>query len=71
MKTFVDNVCRQVVERHLLRTLPELFCPESVALFSEEELRRIAAESSDNIERRQQLRELHKSLGDSLRDLRR
>ncbi|KAK5017524.1 hypothetical protein LTR16_000589 [Cryomyces antarcticus] len=71
MKTFVDNVCRQVVERHLLRTLPDLFCPEIVALFSDEELRRIAAESSDNIEKRQQLRELHKSLGDSLQDLRR
>jgi hypothetical protein len=24
MKTFVDNVCRQVIERHLLRTLPDV-----------------------------------------------
>lgn len=71
MKTFVDNICRQVIERHLLRTLPELFCLETVALFSDEELRRIAAESPDNIDKRQQLRELHESLGESLRDLRR
>ncbi|KAH7317218.1 dynamin family protein [Rhexocercosporidium sp. MPI-PUGE-AT-0058] len=25
MKTFVDNVCRQVIERHLLANLPEIF----------------------------------------------
>lgn len=71
MKTFVDNVCKQVIERHLLKTLPELFCPDSVAFFSDEDLMSIAAESSDNVEKRQQLRELHDSLTESLRDLRR
>ncbi|KAK4944808.1 hypothetical protein LTR28_008176 [Elasticomyces elasticus] len=61
----------KVIERHLLRTLPELFCPESVALFSDGELRRIAAESPGNVEKRQQLQELHESLSVSLRDFRR
>lgn len=71
MKTLVDHVCSQLVKRHLLRTLPELFCPESDALFSDEELKRIAAESPDKVEERHQLRQLQKSLGDSLRGLRR
>ena len=71
MKTFVDNVCRQVVERHLLRPLPEIFCPERVALFADEELERIAAESLTLIDRRKELQELKESLTSSLRDLRR
>ncbi|PVH71731.1 putative dynamin GTPase [Cadophora sp. DSE1049] len=30
LKTFVDNVCRQVVERHILSTLPNIFAPTTV-----------------------------------------
>jgi hypothetical protein len=41
---FVDNVCKQVVERHLIRDLPKVFQPESIVLLSDEDLRRIAAE---------------------------
>jgi hypothetical protein len=68
---FVDNVCRQVIERHLLRNIPGIFCPESVASFGDEILKRIAAESRGNKEKRTRLRELHKALVRSLRDLRR
>lgn len=32
-KTFVDNVCVQVVERHLLRNLADVFSPEMVIGF--------------------------------------
>ncbi|RFU28102.1 hypothetical protein B7463_g8219, partial [Scytalidium lignicola] len=71
LKTFVDNVCRQVIERHLLSMLPTIFCPETVASFEDDTLRRIAAESEGSSERRQQLREFHEALGHSLRDLRR
>jgi hypothetical protein len=45
MKKVVDNVCRQVIERHLLKPLPTIFCPESVASIEDEDLNRIAAEA--------------------------
>ena len=64
-------MCKQVIERHLLRTLPEIFSPESVASLSNGDLERIAAESAGNVERRRQLQELNESLKDGLRDLRR
>lgn len=68
---FVNNVCRQVIERHLLRNVPGIFCPESVASFGDEILKCIAAESQGNKEKRTHLRELHEALVRSLRDLRR
>ncbi|KAI9710012.1 MAG: hypothetical protein M1828_002341 [Chrysothrix sp. TS-e1954] len=71
MKTFVDNVCKQVIERHLLRRLAWIFCPEQVAAFKDEDLQRIAAEAPENVEIRRHLRELHKKLDSSLQDLRR
>jgi hypothetical protein len=43
MKTFVDNVCRQVVERHLLIGLTKVFDPMRVSQFPEEELLKIAS----------------------------
>lgn len=71
MKTFVDNVCRQVIERHLLRNLPGVFCPERVASMSDETLKAIGSETQDNKERRKQLRELHDALALALQNLRR
>jgi hypothetical protein len=68
-KTFVDNVCKQVIERHLLRPLPKLFSPEIVAGYSEGELLRIAAESPQNLARRSYLKELRETLTNSLTDL--
>lgn len=68
---FVDNTCRQVIERHLLRKLPEIFCPQTVAALGDGDLERIAAEQPSSIEKRKHLRDLHKSLSDSFRDLRR
>jgi len=69
MKTFVDNVCRQVIERHLVRGLPNAFEPETVIMLGEDELRRIAAEPANNAERRKELQGLLESLNGSLEDL--
>ncbi|KAG9240272.1 dynamin GTPase [Calycina marina] len=70
MKTFVDNVCRQVVERHLLSTLPGIFDPTTVINFSDEEILRIASEPEKQKHRRTSLLALAKGLRDSLKDLR-
>ena len=70
LKTFVDNVCKQVVERHLLRNLPDIFSPQSVAGYPDEELQRIAGEKSDVIEKRKQLQEQVMNLKAGLSDLR-
>lgn len=69
MKTFVDNVCRQVVERHLLCHLPSVFSPESVAAYDEDELRRIAAETPGAAAKRKQLERLRDDLKEGLDDL--
>jgi hypothetical protein len=69
-KTFVDNVCRQVIERHLIQTLPDVFSPEGVAMFSDIELTRIAADSPTVIKKRKDLRDLHSNLVASLQELR-
>lgn len=70
MKTFVDNICRQVTERHLLANLPEIFAPTSVIKFSDEDLERIAAEPVKQKDRRAALVALAKGLRESLVDLR-
>ncbi|KAH0493480.1 hypothetical protein TgHK011_000148 [Trichoderma gracile] len=69
MKTFIDNVARQVIERHILSPLPKAFCPTSVSLFSEEDLKRIASESEKQIDRREKLAAQVQGLKKSLRDL--
>ncbi|KAJ5768945.1 Dynamin [Penicillium odoratum] len=43
-KTFVDNVCRQVIERHILAKLNNAFNPMTVSCYSDEELVSLAAE---------------------------
>ena len=48
-----------------------MFCPESVAAYGDEDLKRIAAEVPENIMKKKNLRDLLENLGCSLRDLRR
>jgi len=67
----VDNVCRQVIERHLVRNLSKIFSPDKVAALTDEELRRIAVESSERVAKRTQLRELYENLKECFHDLRR
>lgn len=69
-KTYVDNVCRQVVERHLLSNLPEIFSPQSVAGYSDEELERIAGEKPEVVEKRRRLHQELENLKAGLKDLR-
>ena len=69
-KTFVDNVCKQVVERHLLKNLPDIFSPQSVAGYTDEELERIAGERPEVVEKRKRLYEELENLKAGLKDLR-
>lgn len=70
MKTFVDNVCRQVIERHIISKLPNIFHPTAVVQFSDEDVERIAMEQKSTIERRRELKTLVKILNEGLNDLR-
>ncbi|KAJ5666901.1 hypothetical protein N7462_011310 [Penicillium macrosclerotiorum] len=69
MKTFVDNVCRQVVERHIMQKLPLIFEPTAVSCMSDEELARITTEPEQNVRRRKELQSLVNALEKSLEDL--
>lgn len=69
-KTFVDNVCIQVIERHLVRGMPQILSPERVAGYADAELFAIAGEDEHILERRRQLQALQSSLVASLEDLR-
>jgi hypothetical protein len=44
MKTFIDNIYRQVIERLILSALLELFTPIKVMFLSDEDLLYIALE---------------------------
>ncbi|KAJ5517899.1 Dynamin [Penicillium expansum] len=68
-KTFVDNVCRQVIERHILAKLADAFSPMTVSLYSEEELISLAIESPQICHLRSDARQLQAALEQSLRDL--
>ena len=70
MKTFVDNVCRQIVERHLVRNLHDIFPPPLIFSLQDEEIARIASEPSSKQDRRKELRALEISLQESLLELR-
>jgi len=70
LRIFVDSVFRQVIERHLLRFLPMTFCLEGVAIYKDEGLECIPAKSPENIQKRKELRDLHKKVDCSLIDLR-
>ncbi|KAK1961982.1 vacuolar sorting protein VPS1 [Colletotrichum sublineola] len=69
MMTFIDNVCKQVVERHILVPLPEIFCPTTVSQFSDDDLLRIGSEPETEITRRQKLVMAAHGLRNSLVDL--
>ncbi|KAJ6141200.1 dynamin GTPase [Penicillium chermesinum] len=69
MKTFVDNVCRQVIERHIIAKLPSVFEPVIVSGYETEELLRMAAESAQVSTRRDEARHFQQLLERSLEDL--
>lgn len=65
----MDNVCRQVVERHLLRNLCHAFSPEKVAVYTDDDLRAIAGESTERVEKRERLKQLSAALKEVLAEL--
>lgn len=69
MKTFVDNVCRQVIERHLLTGLAKVFDPIYVSQLSEEEVLTIASETPRIRDRRIELQDLAQVLEETLSEL--
>ncbi|RHZ51201.1 hypothetical protein CDV55_100581, partial [Aspergillus turcosus] len=69
MKTFVDNLCRQVIERHILAKLPSVFDPVTVSAYTDDDLLRLAAESPQIRRRRAEALQLQAALEQSLRDL--
>lgn len=70
MKTFVDNVCRQVIERHLLTGLAKVFDPVYLSQLSEEDVVTIASETAQIRDRRIELQGLSQALEESLQELR-
>lgn len=69
MKTFADNVCRQVIERHIIAKLPNVFEPVLVSGYQTDDLLRMAAESPQVSLRRDEARHLQEVLEQSLGDL--
>lgn len=69
MKTFVDNVCRQVIERHLLNGLTKVFDPVRVSQLSEDDITKIASETVQVRNRRIELQVLKQALEESLHEL--
>ncbi|KAJ6257355.1 Dynamin [Drechslerella dactyloides] len=62
LKTFVDNVCRQVIERHILTDLSDIFSPVSVMQFSAEKVEHLGSESDEVQRKRQELEGLRAQL---------
>lgn len=69
MKTFTDSVARQVIERHIISPLPEVFCPGSVSALSDEELIVIGSEPKSQNLKRTKLGNQADQLRHSLADL--
>lgn len=54
-KTFIDNIEKQVIRRHLINGLEDLFSPAVVAGWSDEEIAMAAAEPKATTVKRQDL----------------
>lgn len=54
-KTFIDNVCVQVVDRHVMRGLEEVFSPLEVSRWDDETVSKASAESQRIMEERKRL----------------
>ncbi|KAJ5713142.1 uncharacterized protein N7483_010323 [Penicillium malachiteum] len=69
VKTFVDNVCRQVIERHLLTLLPSMFDPTLISSYSDKKLVHLAGESPSTIQYRVKTLKLQEALKQSIEEL--
>ncbi|KAF3291428.1 hypothetical protein TWF970_000641 [Orbilia oligospora] len=66
MKTFIDNVCRQVIERHIVADLSKVLSPVNITMFSDEKVMRLVSESEHSQKRRVELRALKEKLESGL-----
>ncbi|KAB8240074.1 P-loop containing nucleoside triphosphate hydrolase protein [Aspergillus flavus] len=66
LKTFVDNICRQVLERHIISKLPVTFYPTQIGMIPDEDIKKIASESAETAKKRQELNSLADALQQSL-----
>ncbi|EED11765.1 dynamin GTPase, putative [Talaromyces stipitatus ATCC 10500] len=69
MKSFVDNVCRQVIEKHILAKLQNVFNPLTVSTYNDQDLLHLATESPEICNRRAEALRLQEALEQSLHDL--
>lgn len=69
MKTFVDNVCRQVIERHIVAKLPSVFEPVLVSGYETDRLLQMGAETAQISLRRDEACHLQEALERSLDEL--
>ncbi|EFE38018.1 dynamin GTPase, putative [Trichophyton verrucosum HKI 0517] len=61
-KYFIDVIAKQVVERHLVAPLNEIFAPRVLARYSDKQIHFLAAETIDMIRRREHLESRYKIL---------
>ncbi|KAK8061923.1 Interferon-induced GTP-binding protein Mx [Apiospora phragmitis] len=69
MKTFVDNVCRQVIERHLVARLPDMFNPFMITQLTDERIMLLGSEPEGQQRKRDELATRKRILVASLADL--
>ncbi|GAO16255.1 uncharacterized protein UV8b_08230 [Ustilaginoidea virens] len=69
LKTFIDNVTRQVVERQIMAPFRDAFSPKAISQLSDEELLRIGSEPEEQTRKREQLSKMVQGLKDSLKQL--
>lgn len=69
MTTFVDNVCRQAVERRILTSLPKFSSPTTLSSRSGVEILRIGPEPEEQKATREQLSPLADCMHESLKEL--
>lgn len=68
-KTFVDNITRQVIERHIVAKLADAFNPITVSCYSDEELVDLATVPPKIGHRRSEMYRVQRTLKQSFRDL--
>ncbi|EGD94406.1 hypothetical protein TESG_01924 [Trichophyton tonsurans CBS 112818] len=61
-KYFIDVIAKQVIERHLVAPLTEVFAPKVLARYSDKQIHFLAAETIDVIRRREHLESRDKIL---------
>ncbi|QBZ53323.1 hypothetical protein PoMZ_08999 [Pyricularia oryzae] len=65
IKIFVNNICRQVIERYIIAFFPEIFNPLIVSQFTDDEFFQIGAESEKQNRKREKFSTRAKKLRNS------